>query len=123
MSRIEERVIQKIRTRAETGYKKYGVTMERTDLSFEEWVAHLQEELMDAAIYAERLLSSTWTDSDESLPEVKYFPGFGTGESEFVIVRHGERVVLAKLIESGGRAHWDAVYETLSLKSTQWKRI
>ena len=30
--------------------------MERTDLNTLEWLVHLQEELMDAAVYVERLL-------------------------------------------------------------------
>lgn len=55
MSKIEEKVIKKIQHRAETGEKKYGVTMEREDLSFTEWLTHLQEELLDAAIYVEKL--------------------------------------------------------------------
>ena len=53
---IEERVIAKIRQRRDTGRAKYGTTMEREDLSFLEWVQHLQEELMDAAIYAEKII-------------------------------------------------------------------
>jgi hypothetical protein len=56
MSKIEEEVIAKIRQRAETGEKKYGTTMERNDLTFKQWVQHLQEELLDAVIYAEKLL-------------------------------------------------------------------
>lgn len=55
MSKIEEQVINQIRERADKGFKKYGTTMERTDLSFTDWVQHLQEELLDAIIYAERL--------------------------------------------------------------------
>ena len=35
---------------------KYGVTMERGDLSLIEWLTHLQEELMDAAVYVQRLI-------------------------------------------------------------------
>lgn len=57
MSTIEQRVINKIRLRAEAGLAKYGKSMERTDLSQREWLTHLQEELTDAAVYAERLLS------------------------------------------------------------------
>lgn len=53
---IEERVIAKIRQRRDAGRRKYGTTMERNDLSFAQWLQHLQEELMDAAIYAEKLL-------------------------------------------------------------------
>jgi hypothetical protein len=56
MSRIEESVINKIRERSKIGENKYGVTMERKDLSFLQWVKHLQEELMDAAVYAEKLI-------------------------------------------------------------------
>lgn len=55
MSKIEEQVIERIRNRAETGERKYGVTMERNDLTFIEWLQHLQEELLDAAIYVEKL--------------------------------------------------------------------
>ena len=58
MSKIEEQVIAKIRQRAETGEKKYGTTMERNDLTLRQWVQHLQEELLDAAIYAEKLLDT-----------------------------------------------------------------
>ncbi len=56
MSKYEEQVINKIRERAEVGKNKYGVTMERTDLNTLEWLVHLQEELMDAAVYIERLM-------------------------------------------------------------------
>ena len=55
MSRIEEQVIDFLRTRAETGRRKYGVTMEREDLNFLQWLQHLQEELLDAAVYVEKL--------------------------------------------------------------------
>lgn len=59
MSKFEEKVIDKIRSRAEVGKKKYGTTMEREDLSLIEWLTHLQEELMDAAVYVERLIEDT----------------------------------------------------------------
>lgn len=55
MSRIEDQVIDQIRKRAEVGKSKYGVTMERTDFSLLDWLQYLQEELMDAAVYVERL--------------------------------------------------------------------
>ena len=56
MSKFEEKVIDKIRERAEVGKAKYGVTMERSDLDTIEWLTHLQEELMDASVYVERLI-------------------------------------------------------------------
>jgi hypothetical protein len=56
MSKFEEKVIKKITERSKRGLKKYGVTMEREDLSLMDWLTHLQEELMDATIYVERLM-------------------------------------------------------------------
>lgn len=44
--------------RAERGIRKYGVTTERTDLTPADWLRHLQEELLDGAVYIEALLSS-----------------------------------------------------------------
>ena len=50
-----EAVINSIREREERGMSKYGVNTDRTDLSTLEWLQHLQEELMDGAVYIERL--------------------------------------------------------------------
>ena len=50
-----EDVVQKFRARSRIGYQKYGVTTERGDLTLLEWLIHLQDELMDATIYVERL--------------------------------------------------------------------
>jgi hypothetical protein len=41
--------------RAKAGYLKYGTTTERTDISLGGWLQHLQEELLDAAVYVERI--------------------------------------------------------------------
>jgi len=48
-------VMNKYQSRAEVGFVKYGTNTTREDLSREEWLTHLQEELMDATIYIERL--------------------------------------------------------------------
>lgn len=50
-------VIDQHRKRAEAGMRKYGVATTRTDLSIGQWLQHLQDELMDAAVYNERLKS------------------------------------------------------------------
>ena len=50
-----ENVVKQLRWRAERGLAKYGVTTERKDLSVIEWLQHLQEELMDATVYIEKL--------------------------------------------------------------------
>jgi hypothetical protein len=52
---ITDAVVVQLRTRAEAGKKKYGTTMERDDLTLMQWLQHLQEELMDAAVYVEKL--------------------------------------------------------------------
>ena len=67
MSKIEEQVINKLRSRAAAGKAKYGTTMQRTDLTNAEWLKHLQEELMDAAVYVEKLL--TLIEAYEEVPE------------------------------------------------------
>lgn len=59
MSKIEDSVCKKIQDRAKVGKEKYGVTMERDDLSFKEWMIHLQEELMDAIVYIEKNLEES----------------------------------------------------------------
>jgi len=57
MSEIEQRVIDRIQQRAAVGKKKYGTTMARQDITFAGWLRNLIEELLDAVIYAEKLLS------------------------------------------------------------------
>ena len=44
--------------RSQTGIRKYSTTLEREDLNFLDWLQHLQEELMDATLYVERLKTS-----------------------------------------------------------------
>ena len=50
-----ENVVSQLRAREERGLSTYGVNTERTDLSTIEWLQHLQEELMDGAVYIEKL--------------------------------------------------------------------
>ena len=45
----------KFEERSQRGMKKYGTNLEREDLNLQEWLTHLQEELMDATLYVERL--------------------------------------------------------------------
>lgn len=51
-----ESVRAKMAARANLGFKKYGVTTERTDLTTLQWLIHAQEEAMDMAVYLERLI-------------------------------------------------------------------
>jgi len=52
---IVEEVRDKFLVRSEIGKKKYGVTLDRDDLSYEDWLNHLQEELMDSILYIQKL--------------------------------------------------------------------
>jgi hypothetical protein len=52
---ILESVINQFRERSEVGIKKYGVTLDRTDLSTLDWINHAQQELMDGILYLEKL--------------------------------------------------------------------
>jgi hypothetical protein len=45
----------KFEERSQRGIEKYNTTLEREDLNLQEWLNHLQEELMDATLYVERL--------------------------------------------------------------------
>ena len=54
---IEQKVCDKILERAKMGKNKYGTTMERTDLSIEDWITHAQEEALDLSIYLEKIKS------------------------------------------------------------------
>jgi hypothetical protein len=57
--KIEDPIVLSVMTkfyeRSQVGIAKYNTTLERTDLSTLEWLQHLQDELMDATLYVERL--------------------------------------------------------------------
>lgn len=53
--KIVESVLSRFKQRSEVGIKKYNTTLERNDLNTLQWLTHLQEELMDATLYIERL--------------------------------------------------------------------
>lgn len=55
MDKNVDEVCQMLQDRAWVGFKKYGVTTERKDIDLQGWLQHLQEELLDAAIYIQRL--------------------------------------------------------------------
>ena len=51
---IIKQVIDKIQSRSDVGYIKYGVTLADDDQPLDRWLQHLQEELMDAVNYLEK---------------------------------------------------------------------
>ena len=52
---IVNEVIENFKERSRIGILKYNTTLDRTDIDFIGWVNHLQQELMDATLYLERL--------------------------------------------------------------------
>jgi hypothetical protein len=50
-----EQVKEQLTKRMEAGYRKYNTNTERKDIDLQGWLQHLQEELLDAAVYIERL--------------------------------------------------------------------
>tara|TARA_B100000282_G_C31588567_1_gene424548 strand:+ start:405 stop:671 length:267 start_codon:yes stop_codon:yes gene_type:complete len=60
-------VIHKYLERSKVGKEKYGTTLDREDLDKIQWLIHLQEELMDATLYIEKLKKELQnTNSSES---------------------------------------------------------
>ena len=52
---IVEAVIEQFKERSKIGIEKYGVTLDRTDLTRLEWINHAQQEAMDMILYLEKL--------------------------------------------------------------------
>jgi hypothetical protein len=53
--KIVQQVIAKFEQRSEVGIKKYGITLEENNT--DDFLNHLQEELMDAILYLEKIKS------------------------------------------------------------------
>ncbi len=52
---IVKSVIRQFKERSNVGIQKYGVTLDRNDLSTLEWINHAQQEAMDFVLYLEKL--------------------------------------------------------------------
>ena len=57
MKDIESAVCEDIKARQRKGVVKYGTTVADNPLSRQEWLEHLYQELLDAAIYTKRLMA------------------------------------------------------------------
>jgi hypothetical protein len=49
------RIASLLRSRSETGIRKYGTTLDRTDLEVKQWIDHAIEESLDQALYLQRI--------------------------------------------------------------------
>jgi len=57
MDTILAELIKKYEQRSEAGIAKYGTNLDRDDLLLRDWLIHLQEELMDASLYATKIIN------------------------------------------------------------------
>ena len=64
---IVERVVDKFIDRSDVGFKKYKVTLEDDHSDMFAWINHLQEELMDATLYLQKLKESATEELQEAL--------------------------------------------------------
>lgn len=52
---IVSSIIEQFEQRSIKGKEKYGVDLDRTDLSLLEWIEHAKQEHMDAILYLEKI--------------------------------------------------------------------
>jgi len=64
---VVERVVDKFVMRSDVGFAKYGVTLADDKSNLFEWVNNLQEELMDAVLYLQKLKETTTEELQEVL--------------------------------------------------------
>jgi hypothetical protein len=64
---VVERVVDKFISRSDVGFEKYGITLEEDMSNVFIWINHLQEELMDAVLYLQKLKESSTEELQEAL--------------------------------------------------------
>jgi len=52
---VVESVVDQLVSRSDVGYEKYGVTLDEDVQDIHKWLQHIQEELLDASNYIEKL--------------------------------------------------------------------
>ena len=64
---IVSSVIEQFEQRSLKGKEKYGVDLDRTDLSLLEWIEHAKQEHMDAILYLEKIKQEYISGSQEKV--------------------------------------------------------
>jgi hypothetical protein len=57
MSKILYSIIDDLLEREDKGLKEYGTTMDRTDLTEQDWLQHAYEESLDLSIYLKKIIT------------------------------------------------------------------
>jgi NAD-dependent dihydropyrimidine dehydrogenase PreA subunit len=104
---MQGRLISFICKRWESGNPRRYSTMERMDLSAGEWLAHAQEELLDGAIYLEKL-KGEWAMLEAELREAKR----NLASQQWVAVNDGNPAAAEDLLvwtasQELHKAYWD----------------
>ena len=53
---VVENLIEQYRERSRLGVLKYGTTLDNNKLTLKEWLVHMCQELMDASLYANKMI-------------------------------------------------------------------
>jgi hypothetical protein len=67
MSRILYSIIDDLLSREDKGLKEYGTTMDRTDLTEQDWLQHAYEEALDLAIYLKKIIKTKQNEIPKGL--------------------------------------------------------
>ena len=87
---VEHRVIADITERQQRGIAKYGTTVEDNPLALRQWAQHFYEELLDASVYAKKVI--------EKIEEIDHRIG-----AEFVLIDTARLQLLTHLDVLGHR--------------------
>jgi hypothetical protein len=60
-------IIQQFEERSAKGKEKYGVDLDRNDLTLIEWIEHAKQEHMDAILYLEKIKQEYISGSQEKV--------------------------------------------------------
>ena len=69
-SALLQAVIDDLVAREERGKTKYNTTMDRDDLSHEEWLQHAYEEALDMALYLKKAMQQTKSYSHDEVQNI-----------------------------------------------------
>lgn len=81
---IVQSVIEDLKSRSQVGLEKYGVGLDRKDLTTRDFIQHAYEEALDLANYLKRVLTDMDSNNEENLlsnqgvshPSTAYVSGF-----------------------------------------------
>ena len=67
MSKILYSIIDDLISREDKGLKEYGTTMDRTDLTEQDWLQHAYEEALDLSIYLKKIIKTKQNEVSKKL--------------------------------------------------------